>query len=173
MPYEVDKAQLLDTEGRPLTQSLFLEPNYNTKYAVFTMKDDDHEFRGKLYPSLRKLFLEMEDVTEYQFANTYLLGWSHWKRLNNNQVLAHNFEEWREELELKIRASAIKSIIEASVSDSGGFQAAKWLADRGWDKRGAGRPSKAEVERHKRVEEKLDNEFGADIARLSDYKAGG
>lgn len=53
---------------------------------------------------------------------------------------------------------------------SGSFQAAKWLADRGWDTRGAGRPSKAEVEREKQFQVTVDKEYSADIIRLQGVK---
>lgn len=72
--FKPDKTKMKDTQGRPLTQSLFLEPNYNVDYAYYTMDDDDKNFKGKVYPSLKRLYLEMEDPTEYEFATTYLLG---------------------------------------------------------------------------------------------------
>ena len=63
----MDKNSLKSTNGIPLTQSLFLEIGY-TDYAVFTLKDDDYEYKGRVYPSLKRLYLEMEDVGEYEFA---------------------------------------------------------------------------------------------------------
>lgn len=168
--FKIDKTRLLDKTGKPLTQSLFLEARYEKEFAVYSLKDDDWTLDGVVYPSLKKLFIELEDVTEYEFANRYLLGWQHWKRLNNNNLLAHHFEEWREELELKVRAQAVRDIISLSAGESGGFQAAKWLADRGWEKRGAGRPSKEENEKNKRIQSRLDDEFSADVARMENYR---
>ena len=166
----INKALLIDTMGRPLTQSLFLEIGYNTQYAVFTFDDDDKEYKGKVYPSLKKLYLQSEDPTEYQFAKKHLLGWKHWKRLNENAVLRVHFDEWREELEIAMRSEAILSIIDMTTSDQGNFQAAKWLADRGWDKRGAGRPSKSEIDREKRINSRIGDELTADIIRMADHK---
>lgn len=165
----VEKEKLQDTMGRPLTQSLFLELQYS-EYAVYTLKEDDYEYKGKIYPSLKKLYLKEEDPTEYAFATKYLLGWQHWKRLCENKAIAKHIEEWREELELKLRCQAIRDMQNLCASESGNYSAAKFLADRGWEKRGAGRPSKADKERHLRVEERLDAEFGADVARMEDYR---
>lgn len=165
----IDKKFLLDTAGRPLTQSLFLELQYS-EYAVYTLKEDDYEYKGKVYPSLKKLYLKEEDPTEYAFATKYLLGWQHWKRLCENKAIAKHIDEWREELELKLRCQAIRDMQSLCASESGNYSAAKFLADRGWEKRGAGRPSKADKERHLRVEERLDQEFGADVARMEDYR---
>lgn len=160
---EIDKKLFLDSAGKPLTQSLFLEIGY-TEQALYTLKEDDYEYKGKLYPSLKRLYLEMEDPTEYEFANTYLLNWKHWKRIYANKIFKSYIDDWREELELKLRARGIKEAMKAA--EMGGFQAAKWLADKGWDTRQAGRPSKAEVERETKVMARLNDEFSADVVRL-------
>lgn len=165
----IDKEKLVDTMGRPLTQSLFLEIGYSD-YAVYTLKEYDHQYNGKTYPSLKKLYLEAEDPTEYAFAERHLLGWQHWKRLCDNKVIAKHIEEWREELELKIRSQAIRDMQNLCASENGNFSAAKFLADRGWEKRSAGRPSKAEKERHLRIEERINEEFSADIKRMEDFR---
>ena len=161
----IDKNKLRDGRGRPLTQSLFLEVGYNTDFAVYTQKDEDYEYNGVVYPSLKKLYLAHEDPTEYDFACTYLLGWEHWQRICRNKMFKKMVENWREELELKLRSQAVRDIIELSTGDKG-FQAAKWLADKGWDKRGAGRPSKEDIERETAVQSKLDQEYSADVVRL-------
>lgn len=163
---DIDKNKLVDGMGRPLTQSLFLEIGYREEFAVYSLKDLDHHYKGKVYPSLKRLYLAHEDTVEYDFATTYLLGWNHWKRLNENKQLRKHFDEWREELELKIRSQAVKDIMDQCASEGGSFQAAKWLADRGWDKRAAGRPTKQEKEREDRIQERINDEFAADVVRL-------
>jgi predicted transcriptional regulator len=50
------------------------------------------------------------------------------------------------------------------------FQANKWLSDRGWEKRGAGRPSKQEKLKEERMQQRIEDEFSADIKRMQDYK---
>lgn len=168
--FKPDRSRLLDTTGRPITQALFLEVNYDEKYAVYTLKDVDFNYNGTLYPSLKRLFIDMADPTEYAFATKYLLGWQHWKRICDNKMLARHIAEWREELELKLRSIAIRDLQDLCSSENGNFQAAKFLADRGWDKRGAGRPSKAEVEHHAAVDRRIDEEFGKDVARMEDFR---
>jgi hypothetical protein len=161
----IDKKRLKDSTGRPLTQSLFLEIGYDEDKAIFTFKDEDHEYKGNTYYSLKRLYLEMEDPTEYEFANRYLLGWQHWKRLKANKILAKHFAEWEEELELRLRAQGIRAAIDQAAEDKG-FQAAKWLADKGWQKNSVGRPSKHDKLREERMQAKLDDEFSADVVRL-------
>ena len=164
-----DKSFLYDTEGRPLTQSLFLEIGYNLQYAVYTFKHRDHEFKGKKYLSIRNLYMECADPTEFEFANKYFLGWQHWKRIVENKLVKREVAEWREELELKLRCQGIRSVMQNA--EKGGFQSAKWLVDRGWDTRAAGRPSKDEIEREKKFQARANDEFSADVIRLKDVSA--
>lgn len=165
----IDKKLLVDTMGRPLTQSLFLEIGYNVQYAVYTLAEVDKLYNGKVYPSLKRLYMEVNDPTEYRFATTYLLNWNHWKRLNNNVVLREYFDLWREELEVMMRSEAVQAIVDMTATESGNFQAAKWLADRGWDKRGAGRPSKVEREREVNIQERINEELTADLNRMDKF----
>jgi hypothetical protein len=159
----MERDKMLSSEGRPLTQSLFLEIGY-TDEAIYTLKEVDYTYNGKLYPSLKKLFLEASDPTEYTFATQHLLGWRHWQRICANKLLLKHIEEWREELEVKLRSEAVRQAIAHAAS--GTFQAAKWVADRGWATRGAGRPSKADLERETRIQEKIDNEYNGDVVRM-------
>lgn len=160
-----DKSRLKDSGGRPLTQGLFLEVGYNYDTAVYSLKDEDHVTDDKTYPSLKRLYLELEDPTEYHFATQYLASWSQWKRICANKNLSKHVEEWREELELKLRSQAVQDIIQMS-ADEKGFQAAKWLADRGWDKKGAGRPKKDTTEHDNKMQKRLEDEFSGDVIRL-------
>jgi hypothetical protein len=165
----IDKSKLLDVAGRPLTQSLFLEIGY-TDYAVYTLKEYDHTHKGVLYPSLKKLFLKEEDPTEYSFAEKHLLGWQHWKRLCENKAILAHVTEWREELELRIRSQAVKDMISMCANEGGNYSASKYLADRGWEKRGAGRPSKTDIVQSKAIAERVEADFAADVARMDEYR---
>lgn len=158
-----NRQQFLDTSGRPLTQSLFLELGYRDE-AIYTLKDVDYTYKGKTYPSIKRMFLEVEDPTEYAFAVEYFLGWEHWNRICANKQIAVHINQWREELEVKLRSRAVKMNIAAA--QAGNYNAAKWIADRGWATRGAGRPSKAEVARQTKIEQDIQNEYGADVLRL-------
>lgn len=154
---------MLDSMGKFRTQSLFLELGYGAD-ALFTLKDQDHEHDGTTYLSMKRLYLEFEDPTEYEFANSVLLGWKHWQRMCENKVIRKHIDEWREELEVKLRSQAIRDAIQEA--KKGHFQAAKWVADRGWSTRGAGRPSKADVEHEKKVQARIDNEYSGDVVRM-------
>jgi hypothetical protein len=152
-----------DSMGRWATQSLFLEIGYGDS-AIFTLKDEDHEHKGNKYLSLKRLYLAYEDPTEYDFATKYLGGWQHWKKLQGNKEIMKHIIEWREELELKLRSQGTRDMI--NLSADGNVQASKFLIEKGWDKRPAGRPSKKEQLKEQRVKEAITAEFDGDISRL-------
>ena len=154
-----------DKQERWLTQSLFLELGYSD-FSIYTLKEEDHEYEGKVYPSLKRLYVEFEDTTEYQFANEYLGGWQHWKRLLANRVIRKHIDEWREELEIKLRAVGIRAAVDMALDDTRpSFAAAKWVAEKGWEMK-RGRPSKEEVEREKKFQAAVADEFSDDFERI-------
>lgn len=161
---EITRDMLVDVRGRFKTLSLFLEVAYD-KDAIYTLKDYDHDYEGKVYPSLKKLFLEASDPTEYTFANQHLAGWDHWQKICANKLLAQHINRWRVELELKLRSEGVQWIIK-SARKKQNWLAAKFLAEKGWEVRIAGRPSKEEVERNIAVESQIQSEYDDDIARL-------
>jgi hypothetical protein len=158
------KDKLVDVRGHPLTQALFLEIGY-TDYAQYTLKEDDWEYEGRIFPSLKKLYLAEDDPTEYDFANKYLLNWNHWQRISENRAVRKHIDDWREELEIRIRSQAVKQML--ANSRKGGLEASKWVANRGWAQKGAGRPSKADIESEKRFLARVSDEYSADVVRLN------
>lgn len=166
----IEKSKMLDDQGKPLTQGLFLEVGYDEKYAVYTLKDYDHTWNDKLYPSLKKLYLQMMDPTEYLFAEKHLVSWNQWQRLLANKLIRKHIDEWREELKMKMKSMGIREMIGLATSENGNFQASKFLAECGWDKRGAGRPSKEDVERAAAIEANIQEQFDNDVARLENYR---
>lgn len=166
---EIDKTKFKDEKGRYITQSLFLELGYKTSLAVFTLDGEDKEYKGTIYPSLKKRYIEMRDPVGYNFANEYLFDWKHWTRIKNNAILAEHVTEWENELELALRSDGIQTIIDAAV-DSNSYQAGKWLADRGWSERKAGRPSKEEVNQALEQDKKLAEEFDVDVSLLATHR---
>lgn len=154
------------TTGNFITQGLFLEHAYDTERAVYTLKDEDYEYKGVIYPSLKRIYLDMEDLGEYEFASAALLGWKHWQRICSNKLFTALIDEWRAELEVKMRGKAIATIArEATAGGRSALQAAKWLADRGWEKK-VGRPSKADVQRETEIQAGIASEYSADVVRI-------
>ena len=87
------------------------------------------------------------------------------KKIKANQELYAMYEEWKEEAEIQVRSIGVRSAMEMA-RDGKSFAAAKWLAEAGYDKRGAGRPSKEEIVRETRIASRVKDELEEDYERL-------
>lgn len=143
--YTPDKSRFKDDKGRYYVQGLFLEDRYNPEIAVYTFDGEDKEYKDVIYPSLKRLYLEEADPIEYTFANKYLYDWPHWQRLCKNAIIGRHIDQWREELKLKLVSEGVITMIDLACNKDS-YQAAKYLAEAGWDVKKRGRPSKEEVE---------------------------
>lgn len=159
------KSVFKDKMGRYITQGLFIDHRYEDTYAVYTLKDEDFEWKGNVYPSLKRLYIEMEDPTEYLFAEKYLYGWEHWLLLKNNKALYEEIERWQEELEVRVRAKGVHTLI--NMADKN-FNAAKWVADGQWTQK-RGRPSKAEKAHERKMRERAAMEAAEEAARIAPF----
>ena len=156
-----------DTMGRWLTESLFYETASNQSMAVYTLKPYHLKTKdGRELMSLKQLYIDSADPTEYTFTTTHLGGWAHWQRLLNSVKLRPYFDEWREELEIMLRSQAVRSMMHTAVSEGAkGTTAAKWLADKGWlEKRG--RPTVAEKRKELKKQMMIKDEVAEDAERL-------
>jgi hypothetical protein len=165
----VDKKRFKNDNGKYLTQSLFLEISYDETLAVYTLDGEDKDFKGKHFPSLKKLYLEMGDLVEYDFATTYLYDWTQWQKLLRNNMLIPHIEEWREELRLSLRSEGLATMINLAKNE-GSYQAAKFLMDEGYMKTARGRPSKAEIEAETKRAAETEMKFKDDFTMLDEHK---
>lgn len=163
-----------DEIGRYRTQSLFWEtrtqirPTKDNYDAIFTIKNYDHEVDGKVYYSLKNIYLSYDHIPgyEYQFALDVFGSWEHWQKIANDSIFKKNVADWREELEVRLKADAIRSLIKQSrINDAKAITAAKYLAEKGYVPT-RGRPSKEEVEREKKIQAGVHKELQDDMARL-------
>jgi hypothetical protein len=122
-----DRSRFRDDRGTFFTQALFLELAYDPR-AIYTLQHDDRMYKGEWYPSIRRLYVETMDPTEYEFAKRYFFSWEHWQKTAANAAVAVEVQKWRDELAAALRAAAVAKIV-AQADTS--FQAAKWLADNG------------------------------------------
>lgn len=153
-----------NNRGAFLTTSMFIDHAYDYNLALYTWKDHDFKNEQGEFPSLKRLYLEMSDVTEYEFATTYLDGWQHWKALLASPACRKHIDEWREELELKLRAQGLRQMIDmAQNEDKPSYQASKYLADREW----TGKTSKQQQKKDERQKTTLKTAFKSDLDRVS------
>lgn len=124
--YGIDYSVLKDKMGRFRTRSLFKEmwkqnPNLDMP-ALFSLKlEDDQD--GLI--SLKRIYLDTCDPTEYRFAVGLFRDPRHWHTLCNLEWFRPFIDKWRWELRAKLRAQAIDNLIKLSEDN---LQAIKALA---------------------------------------------
>lgn len=137
--------------GTFLTKALFLERNdfENKDGVLYTLGNED----TPEFPSLKKIYFNLDDPTEYKVATTCFDGWEHWLHLCEVPWFKERVESWRQELSVK-RASEGLDLVVAKVRNGGkdSLIAAKYLLTNGWlakDQKSTrarrGRPTKNEV----------------------------
>lgn len=153
--------------GKWLSTGLFYETAYpELSNVVYCLKGEDRELPdGRKIKSLRKIYVSLDDPTEYRVATEYLGGWEHWKVLLNSPVIRSHIDEWREELEMKLRAQGLKQIVAAAAEDKA-FQAAKYLADKGWLETGNKAKTKKAKEKERAQQKELQATVTEDAKRL-------
>lgn len=175
LTFSVDKSRLTNSNSRNLTLGLFFETSLRGetpegRSCVYTLKDKDHTVDGITYPSLYRLYMEEEDLTEYNFANKYLNGWSHWLEISNATWFKEYAKRWREELYLKISARALNQIKALSKTTSrDAFAAQRYLIEKGWlpkDEKSRGRPTKEQVQQEAKRQAQDQTFLKEDFARL-------
>lgn len=138
------KKQFLDQRGQVRTQSLFFETNTTDFEPMYTLRPYDLDG----LPSLKRLYIECRDLTGYLFAEKYLYDYKHLQRLKNAKQFAHHLDEWEEELNILMEAEAIQNLVVTSKTPGPqGLQAAKFLAQKGWQSGTKGRPKKEDVQK--------------------------
>lgn len=136
--------------NRLITRDLFLEHSIHKDLVLYTLMRK--ETNGFL--SLYQLYMAEEDFTEFEFAIKYFESYQHWKTICNLAWFTPHIAEWREELELKVKARNLKSLINKADSDA---NVAKYLLNNKWVEQAQeanpvtnlrGRPSKEEIKSH-------------------------
>lgn len=144
----MDRIPFKDAQGRWITSGLFKETAKGVaQYVLWTLDE------------AKALYIACGDPTGYEFASKHLGGWHHWLLLKDSPAVAGWIRQWEDELEAKIRAGAVRKIVDHSRTDKG-YQAAKYLAEAGWKPKELGRPTKERIESEARIKNKMYSEFG-------------
>lgn len=122
-----------------------VNPANKPLFSLFT----DRVFEGRPLINCQKTFVELDDPTGYKWATTYLESWEHWQVLIRSKWFQNAVSIWQDELATKQQMEAIARIRELASegSDSKSLNAAKYIAERGWEKNTSrGRPPKTKIQ---------------------------
>lgn len=142
---------LRDQGKRYRTQSLFYELRHPKYECLFTLKPYDYEG----YRSLKQIYMELADPTEGKISTEVLTSLKLWQSLCKTPWFKPLVEEWREELERKLKAEAVAKLVQQSSTSPA---AAQFLAKGRW-KEERGRPSKEEKEGHLKEQSRQDDDI--------------
>jgi hypothetical protein len=103
--------------------------DYYPYTPVYTFREVDY----KDCISLRRIFLEVADPTEYHFAMLVFESWDFWEKLSKARWFQPHIEKWHKVLNIKMRSEAIGNMMHvAAHSGEKGVSAAKWIAEGKW-----------------------------------------
>lgn len=127
-----------------LIDGLFLESTQNgDEGCLYTLQPWDKRKNGKFYPSIHKLFVEMEDVSEWNFANTYFDGYQHWLLIKSKPWFKEYYQKMVEELNAKIAGKSVKRMLEQMEAGEASQSTLAYLANKGYlDKAPVGKPKR-------------------------------
>jgi hypothetical protein len=187
----IDLPPYKDVMGRWRTDSLFVETisplarddsgeqRFQKYTPMFTLREHDirvdknspwyERYSDKMIPSLRRIYLEYNDPTEFKFAMEVFASTYHWKHLCGLSWFKPHVEEYRRTLAEKLRGIGIDHLVRIAEGTDPKFalQAAKWLAEGSFESKGGkGRPSKIEVASQMRRELDIEKIYRDDAARL-------
>ena len=151
------------TNGIYYTKQLFYETaDVEREFVLYTLKDQDHEG----HPSLRRLYMEIADETEFKVADTLFAGWPHWKKLLQCQWFLEYLNEWREELRVKQASSSLSALLQKAAQ--GDSKVNQYLLDRKLreEKAGVGRPTRAKIKQEAALMIQDKEDIKEDLKRL-------
>lgn len=142
-----------DSAGRVATSSMFKQYN---KRGTECIED------------WRERFVATLDPTEYAGAIELVGSWSAWTRLKKNwpSFQKLHLDDWLDEIEVRMKSLAMRSLIMEAQKEVGSGNAAKFIAEGKYKEKRAGRPTKAEVARRTKIDSELDSRIKADLERI-------
>ena len=185
VPVHPDLYDLFHNKNKTkITKKLFFEESLDDQsYAIFTLHSEDdlivdhfmcRDGKGPMYRvdapkklySIRKLYLECRDPTEYTFAKRCFPSWAYWQAVQRIKVLQPHIQSWRDEIEVFMMSEGVREV--ANLASKSNYNAAKFLVEKGWlPKRG--RPTKAELERELKKKAMVQDELEDDLSRVASF----
>jgi len=114
-----------------------------------------NEDSGLSIQKWRDIFVECEDLTEYQGAIALGFTWPQWKVFKSDWMEFRDeiIPSWLEEIEIRLRSKGLKEIIKRVSSDTTPASA-KWLAEAKWKEPVTAKKAKA---KQKEITDKVVN----------------
>lgn len=161
-----------EVKGRYRIASLFWERRHDETDAfepIYSLVD--YEVNGKVIP-LKRLYLEIADPTEYEFARLCFFNFEHYVKAMRSAYFKAFIDRCRDELEMQLRSQAVNRIkdIAKSGKDAAAITAAKYIIERGWM---GSRKERDAIVRRKKQDKEINNVLEQDLELLAVKPVGG
>lgn len=164
-------------DGRLYSQRLFYELSNDKDVALYTLGEKDKTIvlddgSEKILLSIKRIYLEMMDYGEFEFANRCFTSYKHWDGMvRGNASLRSHVVQWRYELEKKMVGLGVQGAIDEIKGDTKNkWAAAKWLGERKFlvekDESGNTKRGRPSNNRAAAQDRELKSEYADDLARL-------
>lgn len=131
--------KLKNHQNRRVARSLFPEIYNDPQFGFFTLKrwntnpSEDYP-EGLVSFPLTYLKYCVDDPTEYTMAVEVFGDWEHWQLVSEVPGLQNTIKALRSERDVAIKSKGFKHIAqEVAAQGKNSYQAAKWLAEKGWE----------------------------------------
>ena len=162
----VSTSPFRDTRNRYLTKSLFVETRTDVCDPIFTL-ESKVDYDGLV--SVYRLYMEADDPTEYVVAKRMLGDVQHWRALCEREFFIPYLEQWRDELQAKIKAESVEAIRRvANATSNGTVPAAKWVAEQDFLNLGKVGPKRGRPPKEKLLGGISASDLEEDAARIKD-----
>lgn len=114
-------------------------------------------------------YLRIADPTEYRFAIRTFGSWSKWEAVCSEDPIKSRIEQWRKELEVKLRSDALQRIMDVASNEGtrDSLQANRYLLEANYgNKDRVGRPSKVAALAEAKKIVQHQNNIAEDYKRL-------
>jgi hypothetical protein len=120
-------------ENQIVSDGLFLERNSAESWTQFTLMPWDMSNPNnpnKPLPSIHRLYVEAEDLSEYDFATEHFYNFAHWEFIKSREWFVPHYNAMRNELEAKLESKATRGMLNQITSGTATQSTLKYFADK-------------------------------------------
>lgn len=120
-------------DNQIVTDGMFHERNSNETWTQFTLMPWDIPNPSHPHtsiPSIHRLYVEEEDVSEYRFATKYFYNYAHWELIKSRDWFVPHYNAMRKELEAKLESRATEAMMGQIRSGTATQSTLKYFADK-------------------------------------------
>lgn len=120
-------------ENQIVSDGMFHERNSDETWTQFTLMPWDIQDPNNpmnTIPSIQRLYVEAEDLSEYNFATEYFYNFAHWQFVKTRDWFVPHYNAMRAELEAKLQSKATRGMMSQITSGTATQTTLKYFADK-------------------------------------------